>query len=74
MRRDYDYSNSRIAIVIDEYVHNAKYREILKLRWIDGITQEKVAEIVDMSVRQIKNIDYWFEQKVLLKHEKELNI
>lgn len=58
-------SNSQIEHLIDEWCHNQKYREILKLRFIDGLTFEVIAEEVDMSVRQIKNIVYKQGDKVL---------
>lgn len=58
-------TNSEIEHCIDEYCHNSKYRTILKLRFIDGLTFEALAEEVDMSVRQIKNIVYKQGDKVL---------
>ena len=58
-------SNSQIEHLIDEWCHNQKYREILKLRFIHGMTFEALAEEVDMSVRQIKNIVYKQGDKVL---------
>ena len=51
-----EYSNSQIAYVIDEYIHNSLYRDILKSRYIDGLTYEAIAELYDRSVRNIKNI------------------
>ena len=58
-------SNSQIEHLIDEWCHNQKYREILKLRFIHGMTFEAIAEEVDMSARQIKNIVYKQGDKVL---------
>ena len=58
-------SNSQIEHLIDEWCHNARYREILKLRFVDGMTFESIAEQVDMSVRQIKNIVYKYGDRVL---------
>ena len=37
-------SNSQIEHLIDEWCHNQKYREILKLRFIHGMTFEAIAE------------------------------
>ena len=51
-----EYSNSQIAYVIDEYIHNSLHRDILKSRYIDGLTYEAIAELYDRSVRNIKNI------------------
>lgn len=58
-------SNSQIEHLIDELCKNEKYREILKYKFIDGYTYEQIAEIVDMSARQIKNIVYKQGDKVL---------
>lgn len=53
-----EYSNSQISELIDEWIHSERDRAIMKRRLIDGITQEKLAEEFDMSVRQIKRIIY----------------
>ena len=62
-----DYSNSEVAEVIDEYIHNERNRKLLKRRYIDGITLESLAEEFDISVRQVKNIIYKNEN-VIIKH------
>lgn len=53
-----EYSNSQISELIDEWIHSERDRAIMKRRLIDGITQERLAEGFDMSVRQIKRIIY----------------
>lgn len=58
-------SNSQIEHLIDEWCHKEYYRTILKLRFIDGLTFERIAEEVDMSVRQVKNIVYKEGDRVL---------
>lgn len=60
-----EYTNSQIRELIDEHIHKAKYREILKLRLIDGITYEQIAETVDMSTQQVKTIVYRSKEKLL---------
>ena len=62
-----EYSNSQIALIIDEYIHNERNRKILKRRYIDGICLEPLAEEFDLSVKQIKNIIYKNED-VILNH------
>jgi len=62
-----EYSNSQIANAIDEYIHSARDREILKRRYIDGITYEYLAEEFSLSVRQVKNIVYKASDR-LFKH------
>lgn len=65
-----EYSNTAIAGIIDEYIHNQKHRAVLKRRYIDGITLEKLAEEFDLSVTQIKNIIYKNEDAIFKHLEK----
>lgn len=53
-----DYTNSEMIALIDEHIHSARDREILKARLIDGICFEPLAEMFDLSVRQVKRIVY----------------
>lgn len=62
-----EYTNSEIAFLIDEHIHNARDRAILKDRLIDGMCYEPLAEKYDLSVRQVKTIVYKSETK-LFKH------
>ena len=48
--------NSELSERINEYCHSERNRKILRLKLIDGLTYERIAEIVDMSPRQIHNI------------------
>lgn len=59
--------NSRVVEVIDEWIKSERDRKILKRRLVDGIYFEPLAEEFDLSVRQVKNIVYRSEVK-LLKH------
>lgn len=65
-----EYKNSDIEKIIDEYIHSQRDRQILKYRFIDGITYEGIADIMDMSTRQIKTIVYKQGDKVMfhMKH------
>lgn len=66
--RDYEnISNSEIEKAIDEWIHSERDRKILKRRLIDGICYEPLADEMDMSVRQIKNIVSCAEH-ILFKH------
>lgn len=60
-----DFTAPEIEGLIDDWCRNKKYRKILKHKFIDGYTHEHIAEIVDMSARQIKNIVYKQGDKVL---------
>lgn len=59
-----EVSRSELSYLIDEWILVEKYRRILKLRLLDGRTYEEIADRVDMSVRQVKNIVYKNEEKV----------
>lgn len=50
------YTNTQIATLIDEYIHSARDREILKDRFIDGLTYCELEAKHHLSERQIKRI------------------
>lgn len=52
------YTNSQIRALIDEWIHSDRDRQILSLRLINGFTFERIAELVDMSDKQVKRIVY----------------
>ena len=41
-----DYKNSDMCRCIDEYIRNPRYRSILKLRYCESETYERIAEKV----------------------------
>lgn len=49
-------TNTEIAERISERIHSKKYREILHLKLIDGLSCEAVSEIVAMSPVQVQRI------------------
>ena len=51
-----DITNSEIDMLISEWIHSERDRNILHRRLIDGICMEPLAEEFDMSVSQIKRI------------------
>lgn len=53
---EYDLSRSQVTFLIEEYTFSARDREMLKLRLLDGVTYENIAERFDLSVRQTVNI------------------
>lgn len=65
MYYDFDRPRSEVERAIEEWCFNQNYREILKLRFLDGATFEQIAEHVNMSVRQVKRIVYKYGDKVL---------
>lgn len=50
------YTNSEIAAIIAERIHSERDRRIMQMRLVDGLTYEKIAELVEMSAIQIKRI------------------
>lgn len=48
-----DYDNSMMAWLIDEKIHSAEHRAILKARMIDGRTYEQIAEDYGISPRKV---------------------
>ena len=63
------YTNSQIALVIDEYIHSERDRAILKRRFIDGICYEPLAEEFGLSEKQVKRIVYKCQQTLLKELE-----
>lgn len=47
-------TNSEISARISENIHSERDRHILRLRLIDGLTYEKIAEVVELSPRYIR--------------------
>lgn len=62
-------SKSQLEDLIDEWVTGRdaeRNRKILKRRYIDGVKYESLAEEFDLSTRQVKNIVYKLERRLLL--------
>ena len=51
-----DYTNSRIAELIDEHIHNTRNRELLKRRFIDGVPFDTLAAEFELSPQHVKSI------------------
>lgn len=49
-------TNSEIEHRISEYIHSEKYRRIARMKLIDGLTLECIAEVAEMSTAQISRI------------------
>ena len=49
-------TNTQIIERINEYVHSKRYRELLRMRLVDGLTYEQIAEAVEMSPAQVYRI------------------
>lgn len=49
----------------DDRIHSERDRKMLKRRLIDGICYEPLAEEFELSVRQVKNVVYKGEQRLI---------
>ena len=49
-----EYTNSTVALIIDEYIHSERDRAIIKRRLIDGVSIERLAEEFDRSPRAMQ--------------------
>lgn len=59
-----EYTNTDIGFIIDNHIHHERNRQILKRRFIDGVTYERIAEEFDLSPRHVKTIVYRNEMKI----------
>lgn len=57
-RCDMEYTNSQMAMAINEHIHSERDRAILYRRMIDGVCYEPLAEEFGLSVVQVKRIIY----------------
>lgn len=65
MQHYIELTNSEIAERISERIHSKKYREIMHLKLIDGLTCEAVSEAVGMSPVQIQRIVQKFRSMII---------
>ena len=50
------YRRSDMLATIEDYVINASYRDVLRYRFCEGYTYEKIAEICNYSSQHVKYI------------------
>ena len=55
---EHGLSRSQIIYLTDEWILNARDREIVKRKLIDGVTFEELAEEQHLSVQAVKRIVY----------------
>jgi len=51
-----EYRNSDIVALIDEYIHSERDRNIIKDRFVNGLTFSELSQKHYLSERQIKRI------------------
>ena len=66
---EHGLSRSQIIYLVDEWILNARDRNIVKRRLIDGITYEEVAEEFHLSAQRVKEI-VGKSLEVILRHQK----
>lgn len=54
--KDGNYSNYRVSQVIDEYIHNARDREILRDKLVDDVTYDALAGKYGLTYERVKVI------------------
>jgi len=54
--KDNNYSNHRVVEVIDEYIHNARDRDILREKLVDGVTYDALAGKYDLTYERVRDI------------------
>jgi predicted DNA-binding protein YlxM (UPF0122 family) len=56
MRKRKSYSNYRVSALIDEYIHSARDREILRDKLCDDLSYDELADKYGLSYDRIKDI------------------
>lgn len=56
MQHYVELTNSELAEMIGEHIHSERDRQIMRMKLIDGLTYEKIAENVQMSPRYIRSL------------------
>jgi len=64
----YNLTNSELSERIDEHIHSERNRRIMRMKMIDGLTYERIAEIVEMSPRHVKRIVKASMESIMPEH------
>lgn len=51
-----DYSNARVIVVIGDYIHNSRDREIILANLVDGVSYDELAGRYSLAYESIKDI------------------
>ena len=54
MKHTTSLTNSQLTDLIDDRIHSERDRRIMRLRLVDGLTYERIAEAVEMSPRYLR--------------------
>lgn len=70
MKIDENILNSNIEYCINEYVRLIEHREILRQKWFEGYTLQKLGKEHHLSDTAVKRIVYGIGDKILLRASK----
>ena len=62
-----NYNRKTMLTVIDDYVVNPRYRDVLRLKYYEGMTHEQVAEATHYSTQHVKSICKSYKE-MLISH------
>lgn len=51
-----DYSNERVTVVIGDYIHSSRDREIILANLVDGVSYDELAGQYSLAYESIKDI------------------
>lgn len=60
-----EYRNSKMNEAIAEYVHVSKYRDVLRLRYCEGMTFAEIGEVTNYSEQHVKKICYAYKDLLM---------
>jgi len=63
---NFGISISKVNRIINEWIINARHKEVAELRFCEGKTFEEIAELLDISTTSSKKIAYACESIILL--------
>ena len=59
------YKRSDMCRAIDDYVLNPRYRELLKLRYCEGLTYEQISAAVNYSPQHVKHVCTVYKNRLM---------
>lgn len=62
-----EYNRFDMCNAIENYVLNPRYRNVLRLRYCEGMTHEQIAEATNYSTQHVKHICKTYKD-MLLRH------
>lgn len=60
-----EYKNTDMSNAIAEYIHVSRYRDILRLRYCEGMTFAEIGEATNFSEQHVKRICYAYKDLLM---------